>query len=122
MARRFSGIFPKGRCVGVYALCALFIWFFNVTNYSLIFLKPSYLLRFCYGCKSVFLCSVQKKINWANKEAIIVIADEQERNVHQFSLQRKTTKTMVRKRKEKATRRPSLCQKDLKKAETNPVI
>jgi len=47
------------------------------------------------------------------------------RNVHQFSLQRKTTKTMARKRKEKAARRPrrtSLCQKDLKKAQMNPVI
>ena len=102
MARRFSGIFPKGRCVGVYALCALFIWFFNVTNYSLIFLKPSYLLRFCYGCKSVFSCSVQKKINWANKEAIIVIADEQEKKCPSIQPAEKDNKNNGEKKKRKS--------------------
>ena len=61
---------------------------------------------------------VQKKINWANKDAVVVVADHQQKKHPSMPRTERNNNTEGDKRKEKAARRPkktSLCQKGSKK-------
>ena len=62
---------------------------------------------------------VQKKINWGNKEAVVVITDKQEKRDPPIPPAEKINSlTKARRRKEKAAKRPkrtSPCQKNSKK-------